>query len=102
MQDLCKNVHDNDKVVQCNLFVNSLSSNKNFTDSEITHWKDLENDHDSSLPLKPSSNLEPLVNQFNNAIPENSNGPEKISSYIKFLLSIKRMNWKLLLLKLST
>ena len=52
---------------------NSLSSNKNFlacctnTDSNITQWKDLENDHNSSLSLKPSSNLELLVNQFNNA-----------------------------------
>ena len=65
---------------------NSLSSNKNFlacctnTDSNITQWKDLENDHNSSLSLKPISNLELLVNQFNNATPENSNDPEKISS----------------------
>ena len=64
---------------------NSLSSNKNFlacctnTDSNIIQWKDLENDPDSSLLLKPS-NLELLVNQFNNATPENSNDPEKISS----------------------
>ena len=47
---------------------NSLSSNKNVlacftnTDGNITQWKDLENDHDSSLLLKPSSNLELLVN----------------------------------------
>ena len=47
---------------------NSLSSNKNVlacftnTDSNITQWKDLENDHGSSLLLKPSSNLELLVN----------------------------------------
>ena len=67
---------------------NSLSSNKNFlscctnTDSSITHtlWKDLENDHNSSLSLKPSSKLELLVNQFNNATPENGNDPEKIAS----------------------
>ena len=32
------------------------------------------------LSLKPSSYLELLVNQFSNATPENSNGPEKISS----------------------
>ena len=57
---------------------NSLSSNKNFlacctnTDSNITQWKDLENDHDSSLLLK-LSNLGFLVNQFNNATPENGN-----------------------------
>ena len=66
---------------------NSLSSNKNFlacctsTDSDIIQWKDIENDHDSSLLLKPSSNL----NQFNNATPENSNDPEKISSSIMTL-----------------
>ena len=30
--------------------------------------------------VQPSSNLELLVNQFNNATPENSNDPEKISS----------------------
>ena len=65
---------------------NSLSSNKKFlacctnTDSNIIQWKDLENDHASSLSLKPSSNLELLVNQFSNATPENSNDPEKISS----------------------
>ena len=65
---------------------NSLSSNKSVlaccinTDSNITQWKDLENDHDSSLLLKPSSNLELFVNQFNNAIPENGNDPEKITS----------------------
>ena len=39
------------------------------TDSNITQWKDLENDHDSSLLLKPSY-LELLVNQFYNADPE--------------------------------
>ena len=63
---------------------NSLSSNKNFiayctnTDNNTTQWIDLENNHNSSLSLKPSSNLELLVNQFNNATPENNNGPEKI------------------------
>ena len=65
---------------------NSLSNNKKFlpcctnTDSNIIQWKDLENDHASSLLLKPSSNLELLVNQFSNATPENSNDPEQISS----------------------
>ena len=39
--------------------------------------RSFENDHNSSLSLKPSSNLELLVNQFNNATPENSNDPEK-------------------------
>ena len=62
---------------------NSLSSNKNFlvcctnTDNNTAQWIDLQNDHNSSLSLKPSSNLELLVNQFNNATPEN-NVPEKI------------------------
>ena len=48
-------------------------------DTNITQWVDLENNN-SSLSLKPFSNLELSVNQFNNATPENSNGPEKISS----------------------
>ena len=59
---------------------NSLSSNKKFlaccTSTNNIQWKDLDNDHASSL-LKLSSNLELLVNQFNNATPENSNDPEK-------------------------
>ena len=64
---------------------NSLYINKNFlacctnTDSNITQRKDLENDHDSSLILKHSSNLELLVN--NNATSENGNDPEKITSF---------------------
>ena len=64
---------------------NSLSSNRNIltcctnTDNNSTHWIDLENDHSSSLSLKPS-NLELLVNHFNNATPENSNDPEKVCS----------------------
>ena len=37
-------------------------------------------DRDSSLLLKPSSDLEFLVNQFNNAKPENGNDPAKITS----------------------
>ena len=36
-------------------------------------------DHNSSLSLKPS-NQELLVNQFNNAAPENNNDPDKICS----------------------
>ena len=69
---------------------NSLSSNKNLlaccmnTDDNSTHWIDLENDHNSSLSLRPSSNLELLVNQFNNATPENSNDPEKVCSSIYY------------------
>ena len=50
------------------------------TDNNSTHQIDLENDHNSSLPLKPSSNLELLVNQLNNATPENSNAHEKVCS----------------------
>ena len=42
--------------------------------------KELGNDHKCSLLLKPLPNLELLVNQFNNAAPENNNDPEKISS----------------------
>ena len=66
---------------------NFLTSNKNFLgcctgtgDSNITQWKDLENDSNSSLSSKPSSKLEHLVNQFNNANPENGNDPEKTAS----------------------
>ena len=65
---------------------NSLSSNKNFlaccanTDNNTTQWIDLKNDRNSSLSLKLSSNLEFLVNLFNNATPENNDDPEKICS----------------------
>ena len=71
----------------CSTIFSFISSNKNGlgcctnTDSNIIQWKDLENDPDSSLLLKPSSNLELLVNQFNNATTENSNDPEKITSF---------------------
>ena len=50
------------------------------TDSNIMEWKELGTDHDSSFLLKPSPNLELLVNQFNNATIESGNDPEKISS----------------------
>ena len=49
------------------------------SDNNIRQCKDLENDHNSSLALQPS-NLELIVNQLNNATPENSNQPETISS----------------------
>ena len=49
-------------------------------DSNIIQWKDLENDHNHSLSLKPSLNIELLVYQFKNATPENSNDSEKICS----------------------
>ena len=44
---------------------------------QIQKIEDLENSNNGSFKSKPSSNLELLVNQFNNAIPENSNDPEK-------------------------
>ena len=75
-------------MLQDNMPFNSLLSNKNFladytsaacTDSNITQREDLGSDHNSSLILKPSPNLELLVNQFNNATPGNSNDPENIS-----------------------
>ena len=62
---------------------NSISSNRNFlacwtnSDNNTTQWIDIENDQNSSLSLEPSSNLELLVHQFNNATPENTNDPEK-------------------------
>ena len=65
---------------------NSLSSNKNSlacctnTVSNITQWKYIENDYNSKLSLKSSSNLELLVNNFNNATQENGNAPEIIAS----------------------
>ena len=40
----------------------------------------MENDHNSSISLKPSPNVQLLVNRFSNATPENSNDPENISS----------------------
>ena len=79
-----------------NFSFNSLSSNKNFlacctgTNNNITQWKDQENGHNSSLSLKPSSDLELLVNQFNNATPENSDHPEKI--YSSKYYDIEKMN----------
>ena len=72
-------------MLQHNFSFQLLIKNKDFlacctsTDNNI-QWNDLENDHDSSLSLKPSSNLELLINQFNNATPENNNDPGKISS----------------------
>ena len=72
------------RILQHNFSFQFHISNKNFlactnTDSNITQSRDLENYHDSSILLKPS-NLELLVNQFNNATPENGNDPEKITS----------------------
>ena len=68
---------------------NSLSSNENIlacctsTDNNITQRKDLKNDYNSSLLLKPL-NLELLVNQFSNTTPESGNDPEK-NCFIKTL-----------------
>ena len=43
------------------------------------HCKVLKSAQNSSLLLKPTPNLDLLVNQFNNATPENNNDPENIS-----------------------
>ena len=89
-----KHVHDKDKAVQsdlCKLWIHMKCSNLNYsnytylqncqeslyciecyraictsTDSNIMQQKDLGNDHNSSLLLKPSPNLNVLVNQCNN------------------------------------
>ena len=76
---------DDQKWWESNFPFNSLSSNKNFlacctSSDNTTQWINLEIDHNGSLSLKPFSNLELLVNQFNNATPENSNDPEKVCS----------------------
>ena len=42
-------------------------------------WKGQKTVETSSLVLKPTPNLELLVNQLNNATPENNNDPENIS-----------------------
>ena len=49
-------------------------------------WKDHGNHHNSSLLLKLSPNLELLVNQFNNATPGKSNGPEKVFSFMYYCI----------------
>ena len=60
----------------------SLSWDKNFlaccinTDSSIILWKGQKTAEISSLLSKPTPNLELLLNQFNNATPENNNDPE--------------------------
>ena len=43
-------------------------------------WKGQKTAEISSLVLKHTPNWELLVNQFNNATPENNNDPENISS----------------------
>ena len=87
-----KNVQDKDKSVQCDLcelWDHIKCNNLNYLDYRYLQncdesWYCIEFCstifHDSSLSLKPSSNLELLVNLFNNATPENSNDPEKIAS----------------------
>ena len=49
------------------------------TGNNNTHWMDLENDNSSSLSLKPTSNLELLINQYNKATLENTNNPDKFA-----------------------
>ena len=43
------------------------------TDSSIIQWKGLKSAQNCSLLLKPTLNVKLLVNQFNNATPENNN-----------------------------
>ena len=43
-------------------------------------WKGVGSNHSSSLLLKPSPNLELLVNHLNNATSESSNDPENVPS----------------------
>ena len=63
--------------------VDSLSCDKNFlaccanTDNSIKQWKEPKSARNSSLLLKPKQNLDFLVDQFSNSIPENNNDPEK-------------------------
>ena len=52
--------------------------NQMFSLNLITQRKDLENDRNSTLSLKPSSNLELLVNLLNKATRENGNDPERL------------------------
>ena len=65
------------------LNVDSLSCDKNFlaccanTDNSIVQWKEPKSARNSSLLLKPKQNLDFLVDQFSNSIPENNNDPEK-------------------------
>ena len=62
------------------------SCNKNFLacctniNNKIIQYSDLESDHNGSFLLKPSPNLELLVNQFNNDTPENGKTSENIYS----------------------
>ena len=45
------------------------------------YWKDLGSYHNISILLKPSSDLELLINHFNSAkFPENNNDPDIFSS----------------------
>ena len=46
------------------------------TDRSTIPWKGQKTAEISSLLLKPTPNLEPLVNQFNNATPENNTETE--------------------------
>ena len=73
---------------------NSLSYDKNFLacssflacsfHGSIIPWKEQKTAEISSLLLKPTPNLELLVNHFNNETPENNHDHENI-----FLLNIK-------------
>ena len=58
-------------------------------------WKDIENDHDSLLLLKPSSNLELLVNQFT-MLPQKMVMTLKKILYLHFMILMKCMTLKYL------
>ena len=60
-------------------------------------WKGLKSDQNSSLLLKPTPNLEVLVNQFDNATPDNN----KDSAYIFSILNIMILT-KCIILKYIT
>ena len=73
-----KNVYDKDKAAQCDhceLWVHMKCNNRNQLD-----YRYLQTVMNPGIAYKPSSNLELLVNQFNNATPENSNDTDKICS----------------------
>ena len=65
--------------------------------SSIMQWKGQKTAEISTMLLKLIANLEFLVNQFNNATPENNNDPENTSS-----LNIMILMFKCIMLKYLT
>ena len=88
IKDIFKTVMNPDIAVQFSTpyHVIKTSCNKNFLacctniNNKIIQYSDLESDHNGSFLLKPSPNLELLVNQFNNDTPENGKTSENIYS----------------------